>query len=278
MATMTYNNITTSSNVAQANLEEALTATKTAVASNYNPGDIVTYVISINNSGNSDFENLTITDNLGAYSFNNTALVPLDYIEGSVRYYINSVLQYAPDVSLGTDLFISGIDVPAGGNTLVIYAARVNEYAPLDCDGVISNAACISGAGVTTPIRVNGMVSRECGVQLSITETICPDSVMEGQPISYTITIQNTGNAPAVATDNVIITDIFNPILNITGVTFNGAPWTSPTNYTYNQSTGLFTTIAGQITVPAATYTQDPANGVWSLVPGVSTLKITGTL
>jgi len=42
--------------------------------------------------------------------------------------------------------------------------------------------------------------------------------------------------------------------------------------------TGVFNTIAGQITVPAATYTQNPATGIWTLTPGVSVLKVTGTV
>lgn len=277
-ATMTYNNITTSSNIAQGNLVEALTASKTAVTGSYNPGDVVTFVLSISNGGAAAFNGLNISDNLGAYSFNSNTVVPLDYVSNSVRYYINGMLQNAPTVQAGPPLNISGINVPAGGNTLIIYAARINEYAPLNCEGSINNSARITGTNIASPIVVDGMVDRECGLQLSITKTICPDSVVEGEPVTYTITIQNTGNTAAVNTDNVIISDVFSPILNITGVTFNGTPWTSPANYSYNPSTGLFTTNAGQITVPAASYTQDSATGVWTLTPGVSTLRITGTL
>ena len=43
-------------------------------------------------------------------------------------------------------------------------------------------------------------------------------------------------------------------------------------------STGQFATVAGQITVPAATYSQDPATGVYVVQPGVSTLTVTGTV
>lgn len=278
-ATMTYNNITTSSNIAQGNLVEALTASKTAITDSYNPGDVVTFVLSINNTSSAAFSGLSISDNLGTYSFGTSgSLVPLDYISNSVRYYSNGVLQSAPTVVEGPPLNISGVSVPAGGNTLIIYAARVNEFAPLNCDAAIDNSARISGASLAAPIVVSGSVRRECGLQLGITKSIYPDSVVEGEAVTYTITIQNTGNTAAVATDNVVISDVFSPILNITGVTFNGAAWTSPANYSYNQATGLFTTLAGQITVPAATYAQDATTGVWTLTPGISTLRITGTL
>ena len=43
-------------------------------------------------------------------------------------------------------------------------------------------------------------------------------------------------------------------------------------------NTGLFTGTAGGITVPAATYTQDPVTGAWGINPGVSTLVISGTV
>jgi len=71
---------------------------------------------------------------------------------------------------------------------------------------------------------------------------------------------------------------LFNPILDISSVTFNGAPWTAPANYTYDESSGLFTTVPGQITVPAATYTRDDTTGAWVVNPGVSVLTVTGTV
>ena len=46
-----------------------------------------------------------------------------------------------------------------------------------------------------------------------------------------------------------------------TGVTpghYREEAWTAPTNYTYDKTTGAFASVAGQITVPAATYTRDP--------------------
>ena len=74
-----------------------------------------------------------------------------------------------------------------------------------------------------------------------------------------------------------MLADTFNPILNPIAVTFNSAAWATPANYTYNSSTGAFSTVAGQITVPAATYTQD-ASGKWTLTPGSGTLVVTGTV
>ena len=72
-------------------------------------------------------------------------------------------------------------------------------------------------------------------------------------------------------------TDTFEPTLTITGVTFNGAAWTSPEDYTYDAATGAFATVAGKLTVPEATFTQN-ADGSWAVTPGQSILTVTGTV
>ncbi|MBR7101110.1 MAG: hypothetical protein IKC74_02365, partial [Clostridia bacterium] len=96
--------------------------------------------------------------------------------------------------------------------------------------------------------------------------------------VNYTFLIQNLGNEETDDDDNVILTDIFDPILTDITVSYNGTTWTEGTEYTYNEATGVFTTTAGAITVPAATYTQDAQTGVWQLTPGSVTLTVTGTI
>ena len=48
--------------------------------------------------------------------------------------------------------------------------------------------------------------------------------------------------------------------------------------YSYDETTGVFATTAGAITVPAATYTQNAQTGEWTIVPGTSTLVVSGTV
>lgn len=276
-ATLRYNGNVINSNVTTGEILEVLSATKTAVLANYAKDSDVTYVINIVNSGSTAFSGLSITDNLGAYTFGTTTLVPLDYVSDSVRYYINGVLQSAPSVEAGPPLVISGISVPANGVATVLYVAEANEYAPLDSNSVIENTAVISGNGITD-ITVSESISAETGARLTITKSVCPDTVTENSQLTYTFTIQNTGNTDAVSTDNALVTDTFNPILSNISVSFNGAAWSSPDNYTYDETTGEFATVAGQITVPAATYTQDETTGEWIIEPGVSVLIVTGTV
>jgi uncharacterized repeat protein (TIGR01451 family) len=167
--------------------------------------------------------------------------------------------------------------VPAGGNVTLTYEAEVNSYAPLAAEASITNTATIAGAGVT-PVTVNETVNAASGPLLTITKSVSPVPVTENGTLTYTFLIQNLGNTAADAATGVVITDTFNPVLENLTVNFNGTAWAEGTNYTYDTTTGLFTGTAGGITVPAATYTQDPVTGAWGINPGVSTLVISGTV
>lgn len=277
-ATLYYNNNVTTSNIVTGELLEVLSATKTAVSDNYGANDTVTYVISIVNSGATPYNNLTVTDNLGEYLFNETELVPLTYEEGSILYYVNGVLQASPTVTSTVPLVISGVNVPAGGNALLVYSATVNEFAPLGTSAEIVNAVTVTGSGIAAPIVATETINVANEPSLTITKSLSPTSIVGNGPLTYTFTISNTGNAAAEATDNVIVTDIFDPALEIQSVTLNGEALVLGTDYTYDEATGSFATVAGRITVPAATYTQDEATGIVVVEPGVTVLTVTGTV
>ena len=104
------------------------------------------------------------------------------------------------------------------------------------------------------------------------------ETITDNGQLTYTIIIQNNGNAPASATDGIIVSDTFNPALSNITVTLNGTPLTEGTGYTYDEATGAFATTDGTVSVPAATYTQDPTTGVWSVTPGTTVLTVTGTI
>lgn len=276
-ATLSYSGGTVNSNVTSGEILEVLSASKTAVVDVYSQGTDITYIINIVNSGNVAYDNLEITDDLGAYTFEGETLQPFDYIEGSVKYFVNGVLQASPVLEAGPPLVISGISVPADGNAAVLYTVRANSFAPPVADGSITNTAVISGECICD-IEVTETVTADEGPVLDITKSLSPSTVTENGRVTYTFVIRNTGNADAVATDDVVITDNFDPILRNITVVYNGAAWTEPENYTYDEETGLFRTVAGEITVPAATFEQDPETGEWITTPGTATLTVTGTI
>ena len=277
-ATLSYNDTVTNSNIVAGELVEVLSASKTATDDSYQPGDLITYIVSLINSGTVPYTDMTISDDLGTYTLGSLTLTPLTYVTNSLRYFTNGVLQPAPLVTAGPPLNITGITIPAGGNATLIYEARVNEYASPQTTGAITNTVTITGDGLSTTLTATETINSETTAQLSISKSVSPETVSENGQLTYTFVIQNTGNTAAVATDNVAVTDTFNPILSNISVTFDGTAWSSPANYSYNASTGLFQTVPGQITIPAASYTQDPLTGIWSITPGSAILRVTGTV
>ena len=277
-ATLTYNGNTTNSNIAYGEILDVVAATKTAIEGTYVPGELVTYAVTLRNTGSTALTDLTVTDDLGGYDFNGTTVYPLTYEAGSLARFVNGVPQTAPAVTAGPPLVISGISIPAGGDVVLIYQARVNDFANPAADGTIVNTVTITGNGINTPITATETVTAATAPALTISKAISPTQVVDNDRVTYTFLIQNSGNEPVVATDNAAITDLFDPILTDLAVTFNGAPWTEGIQYTYNQATGLFSTVPSQITVPAATYAQDPVTGEYTLTPGIATLVVTGTI
>lgn len=277
-ATLSYNGNTITSNIVQGELVAVLSAAKTVTANSYEPGDTVTYVISIVNSGTTAYNGITVTDDLGGFEFNGTTVYPLDFIEGSARLFVNGVLQATPATTVGPPLEFSGINVPAGGNAILVYSTTVTSFAPLGTEAQITNTATLTGAGIVTPITADETLPASEEPALTITKALSPTTVPENGQLTYTFVISNFGATEAVSTDNLVVTDTFDPILNPISVTYNGATWDEGANYTYDETTGLFTTVEGQITVPAATYTQDPDTGEWIVTPGTSTITVTGNV
>ena len=277
-ATLSYNGGSTNSNIITGEIVEVLTASKTAVVDTYRTPDKITYVVSLVNTGTVALTDLTLTDNLGAYTVGETTVYPLDYTAGSVRYYINGTLTTAPDVTAGPPLTMTGISVPAGGNATIIYEVATNEFTPRGNEDSVVNTVAITGGGLANPITATETVSPVAAPDLTITKSVSPSIVPANGQLTYTFVIENYGNSDASEGDNVTITDTFNPILRNISVTYNGKAWTEPENYTYDETTGEFTTVAGQITVPAATFAQDTATGVITTTPGTATVTVTGNI
>ena len=277
-ATLTYNGVSTNSNIAYGEILDVLSVTKTAVETGYSQGDTVTYTVSLRNTGGNALTNLTINDDLGAYTYEGNTVYPLTYVNGTALYFVNGVLQPAPAVTAGPPLSITGISVPANGDVVIVYQTIANGFANPEAGGNVVNTVTVSGDGLSAPVTATATIDAETAANLSISKSITPSQVVDNDRVTYTFVVQNSGNEAVLATDDAIISDLFNPILTALAVTFDGVTWTEGTEYTYNATTGQFTTVAGNITVPAATYTRDAVTGEYILTPGIATLVVTGTV
>ena len=276
-ASLSYPGGSLRSNIVTGNLVDVLAIAKTAVGSDYTAGEKLSYIVTLVNTGTVAMTGLTLTDDLAAYTLDAQTLTPLSYVPDSLLYYQNGVAQSAPTVTAGPPLTVTGLSVPAGGSVTVVYQAQVNALAPLAAGSTLTNTATVTGGTLSAPLTASATVTAGTVPALSIAKAMSPETVTGSSELTYTFILQNTGNTE-VSDPALVLTDTFDPILSDLAVTYNGTPWTVNVNYSYNASTGLFATLAGQLTIPAAQYVQDPATGVWTTTPGVSVLKITGTV
>ncbi len=276
-ARLSYQGNTILSNVVTGEVRETLSVSKNALAESYQAGDRITYVVTVINAGSTAVSGLTVTDDLGGYPAGAGTVYPQAFRVESLKYFVDGVLQATPAVVAGPPLVVSGISVPAGGDVALVYETELTAFAPLYPDATITNTVTVSGGELGTPITAVETVTVQSGASLTITKALEPPVVDPSGEITYTFTIRNFGNTPVVATDDVILSDVFDPILAISAVSFNGVALTAPDQYTYDAASGAFATTAGTITVPAATYTTNP-DGSIGVVPGTGTLVVVGTI
>lgn len=276
-ATLSYSGGTVNSNITTGEIVEVLSVIKTAVKSVYSQDDEITYAVNIINSGNTAFSGLTVTDNLGSYTYGTATLVPLQYVSNTLKYFVNGVLQTTPTVTSNSPLTVSGITVPENSTATLLYTVKINNFASPVANGTVTNTVTVNGTALTE-LTASATITASNEPILSITKSLSPTTVNENSQITYTFNIQNTGNTAAETSDNIVITDTFDPILKNITVTYNGTVWTQGVNYTYDETTGVFTTVAGSVTVPTATFTQDETTGAWAVDSASSVLTISGTL
>ena len=253
-------------------------STEVARRSGYTAGEKLSFIVTLVNTGTVALTDLTLTDDLAAYTLDTQTLTPLSYVPDSLLYYQNGVAQSAPTVTAGPPLIVSGLTVPAEGSVTIVYQAQVNALAPLAVGSELTNTATVTGGTLSAPLTASATVTAGVESALSIAKAMSPETVTGASELTYTFILQNAGNAEVAADAALVLTDTFDPLLHQLAVSYNGTPWSANVNYSYDAATGLFTTLAGQLTVPAAQYTQDPTTGVWTTTPGVSVLTISGTV
>lgn len=287
-ATLSYGDVTKISNQTVGEITSSLALNKKAVYEVYRRGDTVTYIVGITNASDAAYTGITLTDSLGRYNIGTEEtpnyVFPLTYTEGSLSYWVNGVPQSTAATATVTNgvLVITPITVPASSLVQIGYEARVNSFAPLSAGSTITNTASLNGTGIATELEASETVSVYDGLDVEIFKALSPTTVSANGQITYTFTLSNYGSRASLAADNIVLTDNFTPYVNITGVNYTTGTaaqtaWTAGTDYTYTAD-GVFTTAAGKISVPAASYTQNPTTGEVTVVPGKAIITVTGTI
>lgn len=176
-------------------------------------GDIITYSIVVNNAGNVAANNITITDAIPA----GTTFVPGSLIGAT-----------------GTppNLTLTG-PVAAGGTVMVSFKVLVGDTIP--AINPLTNTATSTYTFTVDPANPDGAGSTASSNTVStqvneaivgMTKTVNPAFVDVNGILTYTITLNNTGN---VAADNVVITDIIPAGTTFVPNSVVGATGTPPT-------------------------------------------------
>lgn len=265
------------SNLAEIGLESAVTLSKNALGEVYGENSVVTYIITVSNTSQSTVNNLVITDDLGSFVFGTFEVTPLTYNEPSLLL-INgqdSSAQLNVDSASANQVVFSFPTLAAGATANIIYKASTNDYAPLSLGSTIVNTVTLESSSDCAEGSASETISVSEGANVSVFKQMSPNPVVCGDTVTYTVRIYNYGNIPA---ENVTLTDNFDPApTNITvsrdGVLLEG------TAYSYVNGTLSVPAGGGEnVTVPAATFTNDPQTGAVIVTPGLVEYVITGTI
>ncbi len=224
--TYTYGTTTASvlSNPAMTERTEAITLEKRVLGEAYRAGSALTYLLSVHNNGAAPVTNLAITDDLGAFTPEGAedATVPLTYTGPAALYLDGAFSETLTPTVDENGVTFTVPSIPAGANALIVYAAQVNCFAPLEDGGEIVNTASVeNGAG--DPVAASATVPVEAYADVSIEKEMSPNPIEAGGTLTVTFTIENRGN---VAATDLILTDEFPVTLSDVAVSVNGAPVT----------------------------------------------------
>lgn len=265
------------SNLAEIGLESAVSFNKTTLGDTYGEESVITYILSITNTSTSAITNVSITDDLGSFTFGTMELTPLAYTAPALLLIDGQDVstQLTVDSSVAGSLNFTFPTLPAGATANIVYRAAVNEYAPLDLNSSITNTASLTSDTECGDGSASATVNAASAANVSVFKQMSPNPVVCGDTVTYTIRIYNYGNIPA---ESLTLTDTFNPAPDTITVTQDGT-LLSPADYTYAGGTLTApSATATPVSVPAATFTRDVATGIVSVTPGMVEYVITGQI
>lgn len=274
-ATLTYAGNTVRSNTVSGTITEAMNGDKIPLSRTYRKGDEVSYLITIRNTSNTVMNNVTVTDDLGKGIYGTGIHTPMAVKQDSVNVLVNGTPVLDADILTEPELTVSGFDIPVIGNATIAYTAVLNDFAPLTAGEEITNTVEVNADNLAAPISFDADIAPAVGAVLAVEKNLMPTVIPEDGSLIYTFTIRNFGNAATTTADAVVLSDIFTPKIAISNVYYGRTQWQENVNYTYED--GVFTTLANQITVPAATFTRGTDDAVL-IEPGTATIVITGTV
>ena len=275
-ASLSYRRLTRLSNTTAGTLVPALSMTKSASVDAYAPDTRLTYQVTILNPTDTAYPALTILDDFGRYDWSGFGRFPVAYSDGTAALTLldDGGARAAP---LGLEVTFDGIlftlALPPRTAALLRYGAYITPYASPEAGASFTNTAAVQSGGPRLSLSAQNTLPAAAQADLRLSKAVAPGRITVGQAVTVTLTAANYGNTAA---DGAVISDLLRPYLTGLTVTAEGAAWTAGVQYDYDEQTGLFRTLPGGLTVPAAAFSRDRF-GRWSVTPAAVTLTITGT-
>ena len=265
---------TVSSNLASTVLNDPLTVTKSSLETAYRNGEDLTYVITLTNGSDVPLTNVTVDDDLGTYAVGGLEATPLTY-NGPAQLYMDGVFSrvLTPTV-LNDSVSFTIPQMQPGQTATILYKATPNEYAPMTPGAAITNTASFAPTGSLQPVTDTHTIPVDSYADVTVDKEMTPNPITDGAALVNTFTITNTGNVEAT---DLVLTDTFMTPLSDVTVTIDG---TSVPTDGFSYEDGILTLPIGTqtLSVPAATFTQEASTGAVSIVPGVTTVVVTGNI
>ncbi len=268
---------TVSSNLASTVLSDPLTVSKSALETAYRAGEAITYVITVTNGSTVPLSDVTISDNLGACeSAQGVSIAPLSYV-GPAKLYLDGVYQSElSPVTTEEGVAFTIPAIPQATNATILYKATPSAYAPMTPDSAITNVASFSPAAGTEPITAQHTLPVDSYAALTVEKEMSPNPISDGGVLVNTFTITNTGNVEAT---ELVLSDVFMTPLSGVSVSIDGSP-VAADDFEFADSTLTLPADGASLslTVPAATFAEDPDTGAVTMTPGVTVVTVTGTV
>ncbi len=218
------------------------TSTKTVTDTNggaVEPGDTLAYTVTIINSGNGTASGVDATDTVDLDTTLTTASVTV----------ANCGSAYT-DSSTATDLSITDLEITTTTNCVITFDVVIAD--PLDEGTTIGNTITLSapaeGGVGASPSSTDQTIDGTPALVVLKVDSDADNLINPSGVATYTVTIQNTGNATGTGID--LADTITGPVSSVGNFTFTDCG----TAYT-NTSTGLAITVADLEVAPATTCT-----------------------
>ncbi len=274
-ATLTYNSGantgSAASNVVSTSLLEsaAVSVEKFSVNSSWRPGENITYFVTVTNTGTQPLESVTVTDDLGGETD-----TPMFYVQGSARVIAGAEVTQVTPADINPLVIPIADALLPGESVIVLYVARVNATIEDEVDS-ITNTATAQGEGTgcgdgDATDESSVTLPREDFAQVAVLKAVDKAVISCGDTLTYTFTIENSGNIPAT---NVVITDTLPAGFEITSIQSetNGVVTVyNATDYIVGADNTLILPANGAVTITVPARTQ-AGNGV-------TTVTIVGTV